>query len=190
MNIPCIICLDDIPIKINENIDYIKPVPCSCKIYSHQSCFNKTQQNHCIVCKRPYQYRGKKYLHISIQENTENSNFQNIFPMCLKSVKRCIILTLEYLFIKCIPVIILITSLVLLWMIGLITNMILYGFFNKNIPNSKLELNSIWIMIYGLSSTILFYIIYKIKTHCIKSVTENNVELNNEMEESNIEIIV
>ena len=48
----CIICLEEGVVKKEE----LYRIPCTCKIYCHKSCFEKTDQSRCFVCKNPYDY--------------------------------------------------------------------------------------------------------------------------------------
>jgi len=53
----CIICLESEPIKGCLKNDNITHIPCTCNVYVHEYCFNKTNNiNKCFICKNKYVY--------------------------------------------------------------------------------------------------------------------------------------
>ena len=53
----CIICLEREPIKGCFKNDNITHIPCTCNAYTHEYCFNKTNNvNKCFICKNKYVY--------------------------------------------------------------------------------------------------------------------------------------
>ena len=65
----CCICLSKSNIKYCFHTDKITHIPCTCNVYLHEKCFNKTDISQCIICKKPYQYTWGNYPDHELQHN-------------------------------------------------------------------------------------------------------------------------
>lgn len=184
----CIICLENVPLNNDsgKNPDNILPIPCECKIYCHQQCFDKIEKNVCFICKKPYdleKYSGLNRL--SFNSNQDNSDRLMSFDEIMNersertinnynSSQNCFCKNLEH-FLKiitfaCIPPCSLLIGFLLVWINGMVANMIFCVFFHTLVDKCFLKYDNILVFVIGLSSLTFWFIVYKI----ISSKSFNN----------------
>ena len=75
----CCICLEQNDIVSCCFRDKIRHIPCSCNMYCHKYCFEKTDTKYCMICKQKYK--------LSWGENPENPKKPNCFKKFKKKNK-------------------------------------------------------------------------------------------------------
>ena len=76
----CCICLEQNDIVSCCFRDKIRHIPCSCNMYCHKYCFEKTDTKYCMICKQKYK--------LSWGENPENPKKPNCFKKFKKKIKK------------------------------------------------------------------------------------------------------
>ena len=175
----CIICLEngDNQTQINEN-NLILPIPCECKIYCHQECFDKVESNVCFICKQPYDI--EKYSETNCLKFTEKPidseklvSFNEIIMEELQTDERPVINTrnglcdyvdqlLKIIAFACIPALSLFSGILIVWINGMLVNITFCLFFNSLVKNCFLNYDDIIVFIVGLSSLTFWFMVYKI----------------------------
>lgn len=181
INHKCIICLEDDnnDTHINEN-NLILPIPCECKIYCHQECFDKVESNVCFICKQPYDIEKYSQTNcLNFKEKPMDSDklvtFNEIILEEIDTYDRnrnnvrggfCYNLGqfIKIIAFTCIPALTLFGGLLIVWINGMVANMIFCVFFNSLVKNCFLEYDDILVFVIGLSSLTFWFLVYKIVT--------------------------
>jgi hypothetical protein len=180
-NPKCIICLENDPINNNsgETSDEVLPIPCECKIYCHQYCFDKIEKNECLICKKPYdleKYSGTNRLSF-IEKQTSSNRLMSFDEIMTERTERTIQNThiqygcckffdqlLQIITFSCMPPVILLAGLLIVWINGMVANMLFCLFFSSIVDKCYLSYNDITVFIVGLSSLTFWFIVFKIIT--------------------------
>ncbi len=181
INPKCIICLEngDNQTQINEN-NLILPIPCECKIYCHQECFDKVESNVCFICKQPYdieKYSDTKCLKFKEKpiDSDKLVSFNEIILEEIETYERnrnnvrvgfCYHFGqfIKIIAFACIPALTLLGGLLIVWINGMIANMIFCVFFNSLVKNCFLKYDDILVFVIGVSSLTFWLLVYKIVT--------------------------
>ena len=173
----CIICLENDPINNDSGGTYyeVLPIPCECKIYCHQHCFDKIEKKTCFICKKPYdleKYSGSNIL--SFDNSQIESNILMTFDEITNErtekfdhMSQC----LKIITFGCIPPLSLLVGILIVWVNGMVTNMIFCLFFNSFVDKCFLSYDNILVFVIGFSSLTFWFLIYKIVTStCCKKM--------------------
>lgn len=191
----CIICLEsDNSSDLNiDNPNKILQIPCECKIYCHEDCFDKINSNICFICKQPYEmenYSGDNYLKLNVRENQKLMTFEEIIienyedeeilrrenkKNCWYHINQCF----KIIAFACMPALSILIGSLIVWINGMVSNMIFCLFFSFIIDNCFLKYDDIGVFMIGVSSLIFWLIVYKFLTskfvtNCCKKNTSNN----------------